>query len=135
MPWILNLKLKIFISYRKTHNKLCRVVFPACLIIINDITAYFWGVALGHKFIKANLTTLSPNKTWEGFIGALFTTVILSIPVCYLYFFFCFSLFLLIECKVMLLVYAIWKIYLSTLGKFLNFVIFWNWNCFWFIWF
>lgn len=58
-----------------------RVVFPACLIIINDITAYFWGVALGRKIIKAKLTTLSPNKTWEGFIGALFTTVVLSIPV------------------------------------------------------
>jgi len=65
------------------QNGIFWVVFPACMIIINDITAYFWGVAFGRKFIKANLTSLSPNKTWEGFLGALFTTVVLSIPMCY----------------------------------------------------
>ena len=51
------------------------------MVIINDIAAYFWGVAFGRKIIKAKLTTLSPNKTWEGFLGALLTTVLLSIPV------------------------------------------------------
>jgi len=51
------------------------------MVIINDIAAYFWGVAIGRKIINAKLTTLSPNKTWEGFLGALLTTVLLSVPV------------------------------------------------------
>ena len=45
--------------------------FFACAIIsINDASAFFAGKAFGrHKLIK-----LSPNKTWEGFIGAFFLT-------------------------------------------------------------
>jgi len=48
---------------------------PAWLIIANDSFAYFCGFAFGKKFIKRGLTKLSPNKTWEGFIGALFCTM------------------------------------------------------------
>lgn len=65
------------------ENGIFWVVFPASMIITNDITAYFWGISIGRKFIKSSLTSLSPNKTWEGFVGALFTTVLLSIPFCY----------------------------------------------------
>jgi len=49
-------------------------VLPVSLIICNDITAYIWGFFFGvHPLIK-----LSPKKTWEGFIGAFFSTVIFA---------------------------------------------------------
>lgn len=51
-------------------------LLPCSLIICNDIMAYFCGFFLGRKFIDRPLTRLSPNKTWEGFIGALFCTMI-----------------------------------------------------------
>lgn len=51
-------------------------IIPTTLIICNDVMAYFWGLLLGKRFVKRPLTSLSPNKTWEGFIGAVFTTII-----------------------------------------------------------
>ena len=55
-----------------------RFVYPTTLIVLNDILAYFHGVLLGKKFIQRPLTKLSPNKSWEGFIGAAIWTVILG---------------------------------------------------------
>lgn len=46
-------------------------LFPALLIVINDIAAYFFGFFFG----RTPLIKLSPKKTWEGFIGASVTTV------------------------------------------------------------
>jgi len=52
------------------------IVLPHSLTICNDIMAYFCGVSCGRKFIKKPLSPLSENKTWEGFLGALFFTLI-----------------------------------------------------------
>jgi len=49
---------------------------PCSLVIMNDTSAYFCGFFMGKKFIKQPLTALSPNKTWEGFLGAVVCTVI-----------------------------------------------------------
>lgn len=49
-----------------------RFLFPAALIAINDVTAYFFGFFFG----KTPLIKLSPKKTWEGFIGASVATII-----------------------------------------------------------
>jgi len=57
-------------------------ILPCSLIICNDIMAYFCGFFFGRRFIDKPLTRLSPNKTWEGFIGALICTIIFA---------FCFS--------------------------------------------
>jgi phosphatidate cytidylyltransferase len=47
---------------------------PCLLVICNDISAYIFGRAFGrHKLIN-----LSPKKTWEGFIGGCFATMILA---------------------------------------------------------
>ncbi|XP_030835189.1 phosphatidate cytidylyltransferase 2 isoform X1 [Strongylocentrotus purpuratus] len=43
-------------------------------VICNDIMAYMFGFFFG----RTSLIKLSPKKTWEGFIGALFSTVIYS---------------------------------------------------------
>jgi phosphatidate cytidylyltransferase len=45
---------------------------PACLIICNDIMAYFFGFFFG----KTKLIKLSPKKTWEGFIGGAMSTLV-----------------------------------------------------------
>lgn len=48
---------------------------PASFVICNDIFAYVWGVTLG----RTPLFKLSPKKTVEGFVGALFSTIILGV--------------------------------------------------------
>jgi len=63
------------------YNKLLifRFILPAILVICNDISAYLFGRMFG----KTPLSSLSPKKTVEGFIGAFFSTLIF----CYLVFF------------------------------------------------
>jgi phosphatidate cytidylyltransferase len=53
-------------------------LFPTSLVIVNDIGAYFAGMTLGRKLIKTPFLSISPNKTWEGFIGGAFITVAFS---------------------------------------------------------
>jgi len=57
-------------------NGLFWFFFPCSLVICNDTMAYFCGMFFGRKFIKAPFLKLSPNKTWEGFIGAGLLTCI-----------------------------------------------------------
>ena len=66
------------------HEGLFWFLFPVSLVVANDTFAYFSGMALGKKLIKAPFLQLSPNKTWEGFIGGLILTVmygVLSAPL------------------------------------------------------
>jgi len=51
-------------------------VFPVLLVVINDVMAYVCGMSCGRKFIERPFLKLSPNKTWEGFIGGGIFTVI-----------------------------------------------------------
>ncbi|GAM27000.1 hypothetical protein SAMD00019534_101750 [Acytostelium subglobosum LB1] len=50
-------------------------ILPTSLVILNDIFAYVFGFFFG----KTQLIAVSPKKTWEGFIGGMFTTLIGSI--------------------------------------------------------
>lgn len=52
-------------------------ILPCSLVITNDIFAYIFGVSFG----KTPLIELSPKKTWEGFIGGCFSTLIASFCV------------------------------------------------------
>jgi len=54
------------------------ILLPHSMSIVNDIMAYFCGILLGRKLIDRPLFALSPNKTWEGFIGAMFFTVVFA---------------------------------------------------------
>jgi phosphatidate cytidylyltransferase len=47
-------------------------------VIMNDVSAYFVGITFGRKFIHTPFLSLSPNKTWEGFIGAFICTMVFS---------------------------------------------------------
>ncbi|KAM0684345.1 phosphatidate cytidylyltransferase [Mitosporidium daphniae] len=47
-------------------------ILPVCLVICNDISAYLFGFFFG----RTPLIKISPKKTWEGLIGALFATII-----------------------------------------------------------
>ena len=53
-------------------NGIIWFLLPVSCVVVNDITAYFWGRMLG----KHSLSPLSPKKTWEGFIGAFFSTLV-----------------------------------------------------------
>jgi len=48
------------------------------MVICNDTFAYFCGFSLGRKIINRPFLRLSPNKTWEGFIGGGICTVIFA---------------------------------------------------------
>lgn len=47
---------------------------PVAMVITNDIFAYLCGITFG----RTPLIKISPKKTWEGFLGAWFFTVILG---------------------------------------------------------
>jgi len=51
------------------------VLFLVFLTQFNDVAQYIWGKMLGrHKIIPK----VSPNKTWEGFLGGVATTTVLA---------------------------------------------------------
>ena len=52
------------------------ILFIFILIWISDTMSYFFGSLFGKRKMKI---TVSPNKTWEGFIGGLFCSVIFSV--------------------------------------------------------
>lgn len=59
-------------------NGLFWYFFPMATVVMNDVSAYFCGITMGRKFIKAPFFQISPNKTWEGFLGAAVLTLIFS---------------------------------------------------------
>lgn len=54
------------------------LLFLVFLTEFNDVAQYLWGKLLGrHKIIPK----VSPNKTWEGFLGGLLTTTLLAVVI------------------------------------------------------
>jgi phosphatidate cytidylyltransferase len=52
------------------------VLFLVVLTQLNDVAQFLWGKSLGrHKVMP----TVSPNKTWEGLLGGLGTTLVVSL--------------------------------------------------------
>ncbi|XP_071338148.1 phosphatidate cytidylyltransferase 2 [Trachinotus anak] len=54
-------------------------IVPISCVICNDIMAYMFGFFFG----RTPLIKLSPKKTWEGFIGGLFSTIVFGIMLSY----------------------------------------------------
>lgn len=57
------------------------LLFLVFVTEISDVLQYVWGKTLGRRKI---LPSVSPNKTWEGFIGGIATTIALSIGLRFL---------------------------------------------------
>jgi len=51
------------------------VLFLVLLTEMNDVFQYVWGKTLGRHKI---LPSVSPKKTWEGFLGGVFSTMVLG---------------------------------------------------------
>lgn len=51
------------------------ILFLILITELNDVFQYNWGKAFGKTAI---LPKISPNKTWEGFIGGVLTTTLLA---------------------------------------------------------
>mmetsp|Transcript_74943 Transcript_74943/g.150677 ORF Transcript_74943/g.150677 Transcript_74943/m.150677 type:complete len:411 (-) Transcript_74943:223-1455(-) len=51
-------------------------LLPLLLVAVNDSFAYLAGFFFGRKFIKIPFLAISPNKTWEGFIGGGIATLV-----------------------------------------------------------
>ena len=60
------------------YNGLFWFALPLMLVITNDCFAYICGMLCGRKFIRRPFIALSPNKTWEGFIGGAIFTIIMG---------------------------------------------------------
>ena len=54
------------------------VLYLVGLTELNDVAQYVWGKTLGKRKI---IPGVSPNKTWEGFIGGVITTTALSAAI------------------------------------------------------
>lgn len=54
-------------------------IVPVMMIVCNDVMAYMFGFFFG----KTPLIKLSPKKTWEGFIGGGFATVVFGVVFSY----------------------------------------------------
>lgn len=55
-------------------------IVPVSMIVCNDVMAYLFGFFFG----RTPLIKLSPKKTWEGFVGGGFATVIFGVLFSYL---------------------------------------------------
>lgn len=51
------------------------IIYLIILTSFNDVFQFTWGKLLGERKV---LPTVSPNKTWEGLIGGIATTAVLS---------------------------------------------------------
>lgn len=61
-------------SFYNLQSGLIWLLGPMCLVFVNDTAAYFCGRYLPWKK-RHPLIKLSPNKTWEGYLGAAVFTV------------------------------------------------------------
>ncbi|CAG9767668.1 unnamed protein product [Ceutorhynchus assimilis] len=68
-----------YLILKNIFDGLIWFIVPVSMIICNDIMAYVFGFFFG----KTPLIKLSPKKTWEGFIGGGFSTVIFGFGISY----------------------------------------------------
>jgi phosphatidate cytidylyltransferase len=57
------------------------LVFLVFVVEMSDVLQYVWGKGWGRHKI---LPTISPQKTWEGFLGGIASAVVLSLPMRFL---------------------------------------------------
>jgi len=82
MTWTVAVVLLVVLQVAGTAALIFAGIFwfllPCGLVVANDCFAYICGMSFGRKFITARFLAISPNKTWEGFIGAAFCTFVFA---------------------------------------------------------
>lgn len=69
-------KLKQFDDIYKVHS----LLFVVVVIAMTDVMAYFVGKTIGNHLL---ISRVSPKKTWEGIVGGVFASAVLSVPMAY----------------------------------------------------
>ena len=54
------------------------IIYVVAITQLNDVFQFLWGKMIGGKKI---VPTVSPNKTWAGFLGGMVTTAALSVLI------------------------------------------------------
>lgn len=62
-------------GWRDPHTGAALMIYLVVLTQLNDVAQYVWGKLFGRRKI---IPDVSPNKTWEGFVGGVVTTTALS---------------------------------------------------------
>lgn len=73
MAWVGLLSFAILIA--SGPQPVAFILFVVLLVAANDIGAYFVGRAFGHRKMSPRI---SPQKTWEGFVGGLVAGLVVS---------------------------------------------------------
>ena len=71
---VLSVYFPFFMIYSVIEGQIWYVL-PAIIVAFNDIFAYIFGYFFG----RHQLISLSPKKTWEGYIGGVICTIPLSV--------------------------------------------------------
>ena len=74
---LLQLCLPLLLRHSNSNNNhLLQLLFLIFLTQFNDVAQYTWGKMFGRRKI---IPGVSPNKTWEGFLGGVGTTFVMAI--------------------------------------------------------
>lgn len=73
--------LQTYMVVQNIFEGIVWLVIPVCLVILNDVFAYVFGMLLG----RTPLISLSPKKTVEGFVFGGISTLILGTVLSYIF--------------------------------------------------
>ncbi|MFN0019295.1 MAG: phosphatidate cytidylyltransferase [Pirellulaceae bacterium] len=79
-PALLSLELETSAGRSWTGSKPGLLFFFVLLVQLNDVFQYVWGQLLGKHVIAPQINS---SKTWEGVIGGLMSSMILSMLLCW----------------------------------------------------
>lgn len=80
LTWTIIILLLVVVQMKvvvyNIYTGLVWFAFPFTLVMANDTFAYLVGITIGGKCTNRRFLELSPNKTWEGFLGAALCTMV-----------------------------------------------------------
>ena len=80
VPWSL-LNFAVFNQAGEFNGKMLLCFFA--IIWGTDVGAYMFGITLGQKYGKKLFPSISPKKSWIGFWGGVFTSVLVAVVLHY----------------------------------------------------
>lgn len=104
VPWSL-LNFAVFNGCGEFNGMLLLCFFV--IIWASDVGAYLFGITLGQKYGKKLFPSISPKKSWIGFWGGLFTSVLAAVLLHFVGFF----TFDLIHCICMAVLLCVTGVY------------------------